>query len=401
MIFQHIRATLVSCGMAWAVLLSGCAVAVPPPVPAASAGDCVQDYDADTDYFPHQTAVQYAEGFTLTYFNHYKVLEVLSPWPGAEAAETYLLVQCGTPRPSGFDEAHTIEIPVASMVALSTTYLPHLEILDEVDVLVGLENDTWVYSADIRKRVHNGAVQVVGGGAAVDLETVLVLNPDLIVAYSMGISDRDAHPVLRAAGQSVFLNTEFRESTPLGRAEWLKTTAAFLNREAEADAYFDAVAKAYRELAAVAQGEAEKPTVFVNTPWEGVWYMAGGNSYVANYLADAGALYLWARDESTEALFLDFEEVFARAQDAEYWLHVGRYPDRAALAGVDPRFAEFAAFESGKLYNPDLRTSELGASDLYEGAVVRPHWVLADLIALFFPHLLPEHEFVYYRQLSQ
>ncbi len=80
---------------------------------------------------------------------------------------------------------------------------------------------------------------------------------------------------------------------------------------------------------------------------------------------------------------------------------LGGYPDRASLASVDPRFAEFAAFKAGKLYNPDLRTSDLGASDLFEGAVVRPHWVLADLIALFYPHLLPDHEFVYYQQLSE
>ncbi len=401
MTFQRLRIAIVSCGVAWAVLLSGCTVEMPPTAPPASGEDCVQAYDAGTDYFPHKTPVEFAEGFALTYFNNYKVLEVLAPWPGAEASETYLLVQCGTPRPSGFDKAHTIEVPVDSLVALSTTYLSHLEILNAVEVLVGLENDAWVYSEGIRKRVQDGAVQVVGGGAAVDLETVLVLNPNLIIAYSTGVSDSDAHPVLRAAEQKVFLNTEFREPTPLGRAEWLKTTAAFLNREAAADVYFNEIVEAYRELATAAQGETEKPTVFVNTPWEGVWYMAGGNSYVAHYLADAGATYLWGQDPSTGALFLDFEEVFAQAQDAEYWLHVGGYPDRASLASVDPRFAEFAAFKAGKLYNPDLRTSDLGASDLFEGAVVRPHWVLADLIALFYPHLLPDHEFVYYRQLSE
>ena len=401
MMFHRVRMVLGSCGLALAILLSGCVFEVPPAAPPTLDEDCVLDYDEDTDYFPHKTEVQYSQGFDISYFNNYKVLEVFSPWPGSESSETYLLVQCGTPRPAGYDDAHTIEVPIDSMVTLSTTYLPHLEILDEVETLVGVENDAWIYSEVIRNRVQAGAVQVVGGGATVDLETVLVLNPDVIIAFSMGFLEGDAHPVLRAADQTVFLNSEFREPTPLGRAEWIKATAAMLNREGAGNEYFDEVADTYNELVAMAKDEANKPSVFVNTPWEGVWYMAGGNSYVANYLADAGAEYVWGDDESTGALFLDFEEVLAQAQDAAFWLNVGWYPDRAALVSVDSRFAEFEAYVSGNLYNPDLRTSATGASDLYEGAVMRPHQLLADLIAIFHPQLLPDHEYVYYRRLSE
>ncbi len=401
MSFPRIRTLMMACSVVWAILLSGCALPA-PAVPPIRDEDCVQAYDPDTDYFPHKTAIEYAEGFTLAYHRNYKVLEVLSPWPGAETSETYLLVQCGTPRPAGFEDGvHTIEVPVDSLVALSTTYLPHLETLDALEVLVGLENDAWVYSEDIRARVREGKVRVVGGGATVDLEAMLVLKPDLTLAYSLGFPDSDVHPALRAADQSVFLSTEFREPSPLGRAEWIKATAAFLNREAEAETYFNEMAHTYHTLVDRVPDEAARPTVFVNTPWEGVWYMAGGNSYVANFLTDAGAIYLWSEDESTEALFLDYEEVFAQAQDADYWLNVGGYPDRMALAVVDPRFTEFAAYQAGNLYNPDLRISDTGANDMFEGAVVRPHWVLADLIAILYPHLLPEHEFVYYRRLSE
>ncbi len=399
--FPSVRIAVVSCWLALAILLAGCALEVPPPMPAAVGEDCVQSYDANKDYFPSKTNVEFAEGFTLSYYSNYKVLEVLSPWPGVEASETYLLVQCGTPRPSGFEDAYTIEVPVKSIIALSSTYLPHLELLDEVEVLVGLENDAWVYSEVIREMVQEGEVLAVGGGSAVDIETTLFLNPDLIIAFSSGFPDVDAHPVLRSADQNVFLNTEFREPTPLGRAEWFKTTAAFLNREADAETYFKEVAETYQTLVTLAQDQTERPTVLVNTPWEGVWYMAGGNSYVANYIADAGADYLWAEVQSQGSLFLDFEEVFARAQNADYWLQVGMHPDRASLTSVDPRFAEFKAYETGRLYNPDLRVSATGASDMFEGAVVRPHLVLADLIALFYPQLLPDHEFVYYRQLSE
>ena len=35
--------------------------------------------------------------------------------------------------------------------------------------------------------------------------------------------------------------------------------------------------------------QADKPTVFVNTAYEGAWYMPGGESYAAILLRDAGA----------------------------------------------------------------------------------------------------------------
>lgn len=58
---------------------------------------CVENYDPAVDYFPAKAEIEYAENFSVEYFNNYKVVTIL-PWPGAEAPQTYVLVQCGTPR---------------------------------------------------------------------------------------------------------------------------------------------------------------------------------------------------------------------------------------------------------------------------------------------------------------
>lgn len=60
---------------------------------------CVERYDPDVNYFPDQTSITYANGWTIDYFNHYKVISVLISWQDAEAAFQYVLVQCGTPIP--------------------------------------------------------------------------------------------------------------------------------------------------------------------------------------------------------------------------------------------------------------------------------------------------------------
>ena len=81
------------------------------PVAAQDATtECVTDYDATVDYFPEKATFDYAEGVEVEYFNNYKVVRTLEPYPGATEPVTYVLVQCGTPRPRNrrFPSGHTV-----------------------------------------------------------------------------------------------------------------------------------------------------------------------------------------------------------------------------------------------------------------------------------------------------
>ena len=111
--------------------------------PAASWADCADDYDAAKDYFPHKAELQYAESFAIEYFGSYKLVTVHTPWPGAEEPVRYLLVQCGTPAPGGHDGVQRITVPVRRLATLSTTQLPHLELLGALDNLVAVSDIKW------------------------------------------------------------------------------------------------------------------------------------------------------------------------------------------------------------------------------------------------------------------
>jgi iron complex transport system substrate-binding protein len=66
---------------------------------------------------------------------------------------------------------------------------------------------------------------------------------------------------------------------------------------------------------------------------------------------------------------------------------------------ADERFATFDAVQSGEVYNNNRRLTEQGGNDYWESGVNNPHLILADLIAIFHPELLPDHELYYYQQL--
>ena len=380
------------------------AISVPPtmaqgPETNITTG-CVEDYDPSVDYFPNKATVQISKGFTVEYFNNYKTVTISQPWEGADPV-TYVLVQCGTPAPEDVGDADVIEVPGTTLVSMSTTYLPFIVELGLLDNLVGLDEATFVSTKAVREKFDAGELTEIGSASAVNVEVALDLEPGLIMTYGSGFPDYDAFPALVEAGLPVVLNAEHMETSPLGRAEWLKFIALFYNLEADGEALFNDIAMQYDDLVALAAGVEDRPTVFNNSPWEGTWYMSGGKSYVAEFLADAGADYLWADDESTGSLYLDFETVFEIAADADVWVNADSYwfsLDDARAA--DERFENFAAFQNGNVWSNNLAVNEFGGNDYWEGGVANPHLVLADLIAIFHPELLPDHEFVYYQQLQ-
>lgn len=383
------------------------AIAVAPGGLAISAADrtagCVQDYDPSTDYFPHKARIRHATGFTLEYHKHYKVLTVWTPWPGAKEHFRYVLLQCGTPKPGGFDGVPVVEVPIATIAVLSPTHLPHLEQLGELNSLIGISDLELVYSARVRARIARGDVEAVGRGASLNIERLLALAPDLVTAVGHDQPQYNAHPVLQRAGVHVAINGEYIEQTPLGRAEWLKFTAAFYNKEAAAERFFDDLARRYRVYAARARKipAQQKPTVFGGALFRDTWHVPGGESFVAELIRDAGGAYLWADDTHRGAVPLSFEMVLDRAANADYWL-TGRleWLSRADMLAENERYASFKAFQLGHVYNSNARVNGEGANDFWESAILEPHMILADLIGILHPQLAPEHRLQYYRRLE-
>ena len=271
-----------------------------------------------------------------------------TPWPGAQEAVQYLLVQCGTPAPDGYDGVQRITVPIRRLAALSTTQLPHLELLDALENLVAVSDIEMVHSPGVNQRFAAGKIAEIGHGAGVNLELVLELETDVVMTVASAQSQYNAHPVLQQAGVAVAINAEYTEPSLLGRTEWLKFTAAFFNAEALAERRFADIVAQYQQYAALVQDVPtdQRPTVFGGSLWRDTWHVAGGKSYAAQLVAAAGGAYLWADDDSGGSLPLDFEAVYEKAHAADIWLTMrNEWHSLAEVQAADERYAAFAAFQ--------------------------------------------------------
>jgi iron complex transport system substrate-binding protein len=346
--------------------------------------------------------VGYSKGFSIEYRAGYKLLKVLSPWPGAKRGFAYVLYGRGRPRPTGVEADGFFEIPLRRVVAFSTTYLPQIAAIGEADSVIGVDDAASVSSPAILARIAAGKAVETTRNWAPNVELLISLAPDAIFAYGMG-NEWDRHPKLAEAGLPVAINGEWNETEPLARAEWIKFIAAFYDKEALASAYFDKVVGEYERVRALAAGTRERPTVLVNGPFQGTWSVSGGRSYMARFLADAGSSYLWAGDPSSGALSLSVEAVYERALGADFWLNPALgVNSRADIAILDPRLASLPAVAAGRVWNDNLRMSPGGrGSDYFESAILNPDKVLVDLVKIFHPGLLADRSFTYYKNVGK
>lgn len=360
---------------------------------------CVERYDAGTDYFPEKATVEAARGFSVAYHKSYKVVTVSKAYPDGPA-ERYVLLQCGAPKPAPTGElaaAPVITVPIKSMFSASTTHLPLLIDLGRLDILTGTRTFADVMSPPVVELIRAGKLTEFGSHAAVDAEVIITKRPALLMT---GGDHNATYVTLRSAGIPVVANAEYLESTPLGRAEWVKYMGLFLNEESKAAGLFDVIRRRYLDLVArtVPILEKDRPRVMTGGGPHGTFFIAGGRSYVATMIRDAGGRYVWADNTATDSALVDLEVQIQRAGDADIWINGGAWKSLAAVMADEPRYAEFKAYRTGQIWLYERRVNAAGANEYWSRSVTRPDLVLADMIKIFHPRLIPDHELEWYLQ---
>ncbi len=349
--------------------------------------------------------VRHAKGFTISYHEGYKKVTVTMPWLGAAQPFVYILRLCDRPLPAAAlaDNPQVLAVPVRSWISLSSTHLAALTMLDADDHLIGVDALANIHDPQLKRR----SLLEVGGSGSLNVERVLAAKPDVVSAFGVGSPQFDAHPQLLAAGVPVAIVSDYLEETPLGRAEWIKFFAAFLNREAQAEELFQGIETRYQSLRQRVRDRlkgtgSQRPTVLVNFAIRGQWFVPSGRSYVAALLADAGAEYFWAgRRERIGSIPLDWETVLRTAGTADFWLHgENHWQSLSDAIAQDERYQALRAVQLGQVYNNNRRVLDNGSNDYWERGVMEPDVILQDLVTIFHPQLLPGHRLVYYRRLG-
>ncbi|MBL7910199.1 MAG: ABC transporter substrate-binding protein [Bacteroidia bacterium] len=348
------------------------------------------------------TTIKYAKRFAISRNKQLTVIYLFGNKNNFDTTATYLI--CADPSliKVGRKNITLIKSPCKKIATLSSIYVNMLCELGLIDKVVAIDNVDYVNNKEILARCATKKIVELSRGIELDLEQTIALNPDIIFTFGMGDPKKDVNPKLLQTKIPVAISLDHKEETPLARAEWIKFFAAFVEKKDMADSIFNLVEKNYNELKVIAQKTEARPTVFNDIKYSDSWYMPGGKSYMAKLLVDAGTNYLWKEDENYGSIPLSFEQVYAKAKEAEFWLNVSTLKTKKDLLSVDSRYEEFVAFKKGNVFNNTKYTNSHGYSTYWETGMIYPDRILSDLILIFHPELKTQikNELFYYEQLK-
>lgn len=330
----------------------------------------------------------------------YKTIYLHGNKSNNEATVTFILYPKSQPKPDLVQGAFYIATPIEHVASLGSVYSTMLCKMGLRQHIVAVENVDYYNNPYIVEQVKLGRIQELSKGPEIDAERTIALHPDLIFTFGMGNAASDAGSKITQAGIPVAVSIDHLEETPLARAEWIRFYGAFFGKDQLADSLFNATDGHYRQLLALTDTVKHKPTVLTEMKYGDAWYVPGGDSYVAHLLKDAGAEYLWKDEHRTGSLPLSFEAVLLKARNCDFWLNLFMVNSKKELLAYDERYGLFNAFKKGHLYNNNRLQNSKGYSEYWETGICSPDELLADLISIFHPNLLPRHQPTYYKPIE-
>ncbi len=342
--------------------------------------------------------IKYADNLYLEKTDKGLVVTIGQPFKGASSSKKYLLTGV-IDRLNRDDFDAIIKVPIKSIVATATSQVGFIDQLESGSFLTGFTTTDFISSGRIRKRIASSQIVELGRDVNINIEELISLSPDILVAYSASANVSQWEQVENLDIPVVY-DASFLETSPLAQAEWIKFFAALVGKSELADSIFNEVEKSYRALQILTNNIANKPTVICGTMYNGTWFMPGGQSWVATYIDHAGGEYLWNNIQQTGSVPLSFEAVYEKSLRANYWIGATAYTSYNQLINEDERYMKFEVVQNHMIYTPTNRMNGLGGNDYYESAVVRPDLVLKDFITILHPKVLPQNELLYYEKLE-
>ena len=313
---------------------------------------------------------------------------IANPWKAGTMLHRYILI------PKGEEGDKTVAMlakrrstgarcttdTVRTPVERSAVFIaPHCQLMYELgcqQAIRGVCDLDYINIPDVKKRASSAgntsaenSIVDCGSSMAPDIERIIALKPEAILVSPFensggyGKLDKLHIPIIEAA--------DYMESSPLGRAEWMKFYGMLFGNEegksngisgsceSKADSLFAKIEKEYLKLKAEAGKLPKGLSILTERKTGNVWYVPGGQSTIGILLKDANARYIFSDDQHSGSLAMSPEQILAKGKQVDVWAfkYFGGAPlSQAQLLQEYDGYKALAAFSQGNIYQVDTST---------------------------------------------
>lgn len=349
--------------------------------------------------------MKYAQLLTIVSHDEgsYTEVKVHNPWKEGTELHRYILVPKGKEGDATMaklaGQAHgegkaaatlgvktdTVRTPLTSNLVFTA---PHCQLLTELgcqNAITGVCDKDYINIPEIKSRAQADAkvahpIMDCGSSMQPDIERIIALHPEALLispfenSGGYGKLDKLRIPIIETA--------DYMETSPLGRAEWIKLYGLLLG-SSKADSLFSAIEKEYLQLKAEAAKLPLGLSILTERKTGNVWYVPGGKSTMGILLRDAHAKYIFADDQHSGSLSMSPEQIIAKGNQIDVWAF--KYFGGNALTKNDllaeyQGYQALKAFQSGNIYETDT-----SCEPYFELTSFHPEILLREFIILSHP----------------
>lgn len=321
---------------------------------------------------------EYARNIQIVDFDGYKVAIIRNPWDTTKILSRYYLVPRDSEIVPGEADGKVVRVPLESSLIYSSVHNSLVTELGAIDAIKGVCDAQYIHQADLSSRIESGEVVDCGNSMSPDLELIISLSPDAILLSPFENSGN--YGKLGQLGIPIIECADYMETSPLGRAEWMKFYGMLFGRENEANAMFEKTKKEYNELKESVENVSRKPKVLIDRLYGSSWHVPGAHSTMGIFIEDAGGENPFRGYDRSGSIGLSGEEVLFKGGDSDVWLI--RYSQSTPktlreLSKDNAIYSQFKAFDDKRVYG--CNTSQVM---FYEEVPFHPQWLLKDMITI-------------------
>lgn len=348
----------------------------------------------------NDTKMKYAELLSVDKKDSFTIVRISDPWHSGKTLHQYILVPKDQYAPLNLPKGDVIRTPLSSTAVFSSVHCGLLDEIGAFNTITGVCDAQYIYMEKVQQALANKSISDFGSSMSPNIERIMERHPEAILLSPF--ENCGSYGKLGKVGITLIECVDYMETSPLGRAEWIKFYGLLTGKEHTADSIFTVVETNYNNIKARVAKEKTRPTVVTEMKIGNTWYIAGNRSTVGRLIADAGGKYIFSDVSTSGSLPFSPEKAFMRAQKADVWLIKYNYATdmtKQTLAKEWTSNKYMKAFSEGNVYGCNMAYARL-----FEETPFHPDIMLAEYANIFHHGLLKDYNnggTKYYKRISK
>ena len=323
-----------------------------------------------------QLEPEYAEGFRIYYYKEgFRVIDV-------KGSASYLVVPQGKEVPGSLPEGMVVlKKPLDRIYVAGTATMAMFNALGGLDQVgfSSLKAEDWYVEA-AREAMEAGKIQFAGKYSEPDYERLVEEGCSLAVESQMILHSPKVMEQLEMMGVPVLIDCSSNEEHPLGRVEWILVYGVLLDKEEEAEAFFQEQTKVMDELEEPRNTEQTVAYFYINSNGQAV--VRTGTDYIAKMIEIAGGRYPFSQlgDGKKSTMVITMEEFYTTCADADYIIYNASIDNKLTsigeLTAKDEILKNMKAVKEGNVFCTDKDFYQ--AADIASRMISDIHLMLTD-----------------------